>query len=158
MTQDHSPNDIPPQDNSQRFYEVPFMGLLGIDRAFSKGGKAQLVVAARRDLENPMRAMHGGVVATLLDVVMASAAVSRIDFSRTAVTLNMNISYLRPGHGRLVADGEVVMDGDEVVHCKACVTDEDGHIVARSQGSFRYLPIPERLHNSTPATATEGLA
>lgn len=128
-------------DERQRFYTVPFMQLLEIDREFSVDGRARLVVEGRRELENPIRAMHGGVVATLLDVVMASAAVSRVDFQRTAVTLNMNISYLNPGRGRLVADGEVVTVDGDVVYCEARVMDAQGTLVARSQGSFRYLDL-----------------
>lgn len=131
---------------SMRLYNaVPFMHLLGIRREFSEGGRARLVVDARRELENPIRAMHGGVVATLLDVVMASAAVSKIGFARTAVTLDMNISYLQPGRGRLTADGEALAidaDGD-TVHCRAEVRDDEGRCVARSMGSFRYLPLPD---------------
>lgn len=130
---------------SMRLYNaVPFMQLLGIRREFSEGGRARLVVDARQELENPIRAMHGGVVATLLDVVMASAAVSKIGFARTAVTLDMNISYLQPGRGRLTADGEALaidVDGD-TVQCRAEVHDDAGRCVARSMGSFRYLPLP----------------
>ncbi|KQP46162.1 PaaI family thioesterase [Pseudorhodoferax sp. Leaf274] len=131
-------------ESMQRYNAVPFMHLLGIRREFSEGGRARLVVDARRELENPIRAMHGGVVATLLDVVMASAAVSRIGFARTAVTLDMNISYLQPGRGRLTADGEALAigaDGD-TVQCRAEVRDDEGRCVARSMGSFRYLPLP----------------
>ena len=130
---------------SMRLYNaVPFMQLLGIRREFSEGGRARLVVDGRQELENPIRAMHGGVVATLLDVVMASAAVSKIGFARTAVTLDMNISYLQPGRGRLTADGEALaidVDGD-TVQCRAEVHDDAGRCVARSMGSFRYLPLP----------------
>ena len=132
-------------EESLRFYNaVPFNQLLGIRREFSEGGRARLVVEPRRELENPIRAMHGGVVATLLDVVMASAAVSQIGFARTAVTLDMNISYLQPGRGRLTADGEVLAadaDGD-IVQCRAEVRDDQGQCVARAMGSFRYLPLP----------------
>ena len=130
---------------SMRLYNaVPFMQLLGIRREFSEGGRARLVVDGRQELENPIRAMHGGVVATLLDVVMASAAVSKIGFARTAVTLDMNISYLQPGRGRLTSDGEALaidVDGD-TVQCRAEVHDDAGRCVARSMGSFRYLPLP----------------
>ena len=132
-------------EESLRFYNaVPFNELLGIRREFSEGGRARLVVEPRRELENPIRAIHGGVVATLLDVVMASAAVSQIAFARTAVTLDMNISYLQPGRGRLTADGEVLAvdaDGD-IVQCRAEVRDDQGQCVARAMGSFRYLPLP----------------
>jgi acyl-CoA thioesterase len=125
----------------QPFAAVPFMHLLGVRREFSEGGRARLVVDTRPELENYIHAMHGGVVATLVDVVMASAAVSKIGFAKTAVTLTLNTSYLQPGRGRLTADGEVISvdaDGD-VVQCQASVADEQGRIVARSTGSFRYL-------------------
>ncbi len=129
---------------ARRYDAVPFSQLLGIRREFSEGGRARLVVDARRELENPIHAVHGGVVATLLDVVMASAAVSRIGFARTAVTLDLNISYLQPGRGRLTADGEAlaIADDGDTVHCRAEVRDDAGRCVARSMGSFRYLPLP----------------
>jgi len=129
-------NDV---DRHQAFARVPFMQLLGVRREFSHDGRARLVVEARPELENLIHAMHGGVVATLVDVVMASAAVSKIDFMRTAVTLNLNTSYLQPGRGRLTADGEVLDSDGELVHCQAVVTDEGGRTVARAAGSFRYL-------------------
>jgi len=131
-------------DRQQAFARVPFMALLGVRREFSRGGRARLVVDTRPELENLIHAMHGGVVATLVDVVMASAAVSKIDFTRTAVTLNLNTSYLQPGRGRLTADGEVLelLDAsDDIVQCQAVVTDESGRVVARAAGSFRYLDI-----------------
>ena len=122
------------------FPRVPFMQLLGIHREFSSDGRARLVVDTRPELENLIHAMHGGVVATLVDVVMASAAVSKIGFARTAVTLNLTTSYLQPGRGRLTADGEVLdTHDDEIVQCQAIVTDESGQVIARAAGSFRYL-------------------
>ncbi|MEJ8845846.1 PaaI family thioesterase [Variovorax rhizosphaerae] len=128
-------------DPRQAFSAVPFMHLLGVKREFSQGGRARLTVDTRPELENYIHAMHGGVVATLVDVVMASAAVSRIDFAKTAVTLTMNTSYLQPGRGRLTADGEVISvdDDGDVVQCQARVTDAQGAVVAHSIGSFRYL-------------------
>lgn len=130
---------LPP--GAMAFSTVPFMHLLGIRREYSQDGHARLVVETRRELENMIHAMHGGVVATLVDVVMASAAVSKIDFAKTAVTLNLNTSYLSPGRGSLTADGEFVSvdDDGDIVQCRAHVYDEQGRTVARSVGSFRYL-------------------
>ena len=128
-------------DRHQAFSRVPFMHLLGVRREFSADGRARLVVDARPDLQNLIGAMHGGVVATLVDVVMASAAVSKIDFTRTAVTLNLNTSYLQPGRGRLTADGELLAIDDEIALCRATVTDADGAVVARATASFRYLDL-----------------
>jgi uncharacterized protein (TIGR00369 family) len=122
------------------FAGVPFTRLLGMRREFSDGGCARFVIDARPELENVIGAMHGGVVATLLDVAMASAAVSKVDFEMTAVTLSMNSTFIRPGLGRLTADGDVLNVDDAVALCQASVIDEDGRLVARAIGSFRYLP------------------
>ena len=123
------------------FAGVPFTRLLGMRRYFSEGGRAQLVIDARPEFENVIGAMHGGIVATLLDVAMASAAVSKVDFEMTAVTLSMNSSFIRPGHGRLTANGEVLGGVDDgVVLCQAVVLDDGAQVIARAIGSFRYLP------------------
>ena len=122
------------------FAGVPFTRLLGMRREFSEGGRARFVIDARAELENVIGAMHGGIVATLLDVAMASAAVSKVDFDMTAVTLSMNSTFIRPGHGRLSADGNVLAVDDAIALCEASVVDEGGQLVARAIGSFRYLP------------------
>ncbi len=62
--------------------------------------RARLVLEARPEFGNVIGAVHGGVIVTLLDVVMASAAVSRRNFERTAVTLNLDSSFIEPGRGR----------------------------------------------------------
>ena len=124
------------------FAAVPFMQMLGVRREFSEGGRARLVLQARPEFGNVIGAVHGGVIVTLLDVVMASAAVSRRNFERTAVTLNLDSSFIEPGRGTLIADGEVIAHDDSVAWCRAKVTDADGRAVALGHGSFRYLPLP----------------
>jgi uncharacterized protein (TIGR00369 family) len=127
-------------DHRNAFAAVPFTRLLGMRREFSAEGRARFVLDARPELENVIHAVHGGVVATLLDVAMASAAVSKLDFAMTAVTLSMNSSFMSPGHGQLVADGEVMAIDDGIAACRARVVDAAGRLVAQAQGSFRYLP------------------
>src|SRR5687768_18293484 len=84
-------------DRRNVFNAVPFMRLLGVQREFSQDGRARLVLEERAELGNVIGAVHGGVIVTLLDVAMASAAVSSVDFTRTAVTLNLDSSFLEPG-------------------------------------------------------------
>ena len=132
------------------FAGIPFTRLLGVRREYSEGGRARLVVDARPELENVIHAVHGGVVATLLDVAMASAAVSKVDFEMTAVTLSLSTSFLQPGRGRLTADGEVMAVDDAVALCQASVVDDGGRLVARAVGSFRYLP-----HRGTDTSDTK---
>jgi uncharacterized protein (TIGR00369 family) len=139
------------KDPRNMFRHVPFTRLLDMQREFSEGGHARLVVDGRPELGNVIGSVHGGVVLTLLDVAMASAAVSLLDFTRTAVTLNLTTSFIEPGRGRLVADGHVLRHDEQVAWCTATVTDEQGKLVATAQGSFRYLPLP--APKAAPATA-----
>ena len=142
-----APVDI--DDPRQVFDRVPFMRLLGMRREFSEGGKARLTLAPRPDLGNVIGAVHGGAIVTLLDVAMASAAVSACDFRQTAVTLNLDTAFIGPGRGLLTADGELQHAADGIAWCRASVSDDDGRVVARAQGSFRYLPLPEPLPQTT---------
>ncbi len=125
------------------FAKTPFTHLIGMQRDYSEGGKAQVSLDPRAELGNVIGAVHGGVVVTLLDVVMASAAVSRVDFQKTVVTLNLDTCFLAPGRGPLTAQGEVVTCDDDVAWCQAKVCDAQGHLVAKAHGSFRYLPRPQ---------------
>jgi uncharacterized protein (TIGR00369 family) len=134
-------------DPREMFGQVPFTKLLGAHREFSEGGRARLVVDERPELGNVIGGFHGGVVVTLLDVAMASAAVSRVDFQRTAVTLNLHTDFIAPGRGRLVADGEVAHHDDRMAWCRARVSDASGKLVAQAHGTFRYLPLPQPDNN-----------
>lgn len=137
------------EDPRQVFAKVPFMQALGVQRDFSEGGKARLSLDPKPEHGNVIGAVHGGIVVTLLDVAMASAAVSAVDFLKTVVTLNLDTCFVEPGRGHLVADGEVVRSDGTVVWCRAHITDADGRLVAKAQGSFRYLPRPHALPASS---------
>lgn len=139
-----APQADPQADTRRNAYaRVPFTRLLGVQREFSQDGRARLVVDARPELQNVIGAVHGGVILTMLDVVMASAAVSLVDFRQTAVTLTLNTSFLRPGRGRIVVDGTALDVCDGVVSCRAEAHDAEGERVASALGSFRYLPLPQ---------------
>jgi uncharacterized protein (TIGR00369 family) len=129
-------------DARNAFAAIPFTRLLGVRREFSEGGRARMVLDEHVDLVNAVGAVHGGVVLTLLDVVMASAAVSQRDFECTAVTLNLSSSFVEPGRGTLAADGEVLRHDREIAFCRATVTDQGGRLVAHALGSFRYIRLP----------------
>jgi uncharacterized protein (TIGR00369 family) len=131
-----------PADPCEAYAAVPFTRWLGLRRSFSEGGRARFELEPGPEHGNVIGAAHGGVLATMLDVAMASAAVSHVNFAMTAVTLGMSLGFLNPGRGRLVADGELLAVDAGVARCRAEVTDAQGLVVARAQGSFRYLARP----------------
>jgi uncharacterized protein (TIGR00369 family) len=130
---------LPLVDTSTLFSQVPFNGLLGLRREFCEAGQARVVLETRGELTNNFAATHGGVIMTLLDVAMSSAALSKSDFQRAVVTIDMSTSFIKPGRGRLVAHGTAVGGGRSVCFCEARVEDEAGDTVAKAMGTFKYV-------------------
>lgn len=117
---------------------VPFIEHLGVRRVRADHGEALIELDLRPELCNNHGGGHGGVLMTLLDCAMAHAALSRIDYSREVVTVDMHIAFMHPASGRLQATGKATGGGRSVCFCEAEVHDEHGHVVAKSMGTFRY--------------------
>jgi uncharacterized protein (TIGR00369 family) len=116
----------------------PFLEKIGMRRVRVGDGEAVVTVELQPDLLNNHGGGHGGVVMTLLDSAMANAALSRIDFAREVVTVDMHIGFMRAATGRLEATGRATGGGRSVCFCEAEVVDATGKIVAKSMGTFRY--------------------
>lgn len=117
---------------------VPFSADLGIRVEKAEGGEATVTMALQPRLLNNHGAGHGGVLMTLLDVAMANAALSRIDYAREVVTVDMHVGFLAASKGRLVATGRATGGGKSICFTEAWVEDETGAIAARAMGTFRY--------------------
>jgi uncharacterized protein (TIGR00369 family) len=135
-----SPHDLAAA-RKNAFPTVPFTRLLGVRAEDCEDGRSRLVVDVREDLENLGQMAHGGVILTLLDVAMARAALSKVDFAQAVVTIDLSSSFVQPGRGRLTATGRVSGGGKSICFCEAQVHNEAGQLVARSMGSFKYVPL-----------------
>lgn len=131
-------SERPPVSGPER--HIPFLEKIGMRRVRVGAGAGEAVVTLelQPDLLNNHGAGHGGVLMTLLDSAMANAALSRIDFTREVVTVDMHIAFMRPAAGRLEATGHATGGGRSVCFCEAEVVDASGEVVARSMGTFRY--------------------
>jgi uncharacterized protein (TIGR00369 family) len=79
--------------------------------------------------------VHGGILATLLDEVMAWAPASHDSW---AVTAEMTIRFRAPANPgeRLVAAGRVTDRRRRIYHVAGEVRGEDGRLVAEAEGRF----------------------
>lgn len=117
---------------------IPFLDKIGMRRVRCGGGEAVVTLDLQPDLLNNHGAGHGGVLMTLLDSAMANAALSRVDFTREVVTIDLHVGFMRPASGRLEVTGRATGGGRSVCFCEAEAVDASGQVVAKSMGTFRY--------------------
>ena len=81
-------------------------------------------------------AAHGGIVCTILDEVMAWAAIETT--GRFYVTGEMNVRFLAPAvtGDEILARGEIHEDKRRYLVCRGEVLDADGKLLAKAEGKF----------------------
>jgi len=122
---------------------IPFVELLGFELQRLDPGQAEIHATLRDALTNSWGVAHGGVVMTLLDVVMAHAARSPDQPGGApqtgVVTVEMKTSFLRPGEGRLVATGRRLHRTASLAFCEGYVHDPAGVLSAHASATFKFL-------------------
>jgi len=96
---------------------VPFVGYLGMRFVSLEAGTVRMVVPFRPELiGNPeLPALHGGVVASLLDTCGGAAVWSQIGPYDRVSTVDLRVDYLRPARAEdLVGTGRVIRLGNRV--------------------------------------------
>lgn len=115
-----------------------FPQLVGIEMLDVRLGYCRMRLPFRPELEQPMGIVHGGAIATLIDVVVVPAIGSGYDQETGFSTVDLQIQYLRPLVAEsAIAEGIVVKRGRRIIFCSAEVTGEtSGKLVAR--GNLTY--------------------
>lgn len=81
--------------------------------------------------------IHGGVIATMLDCAMSFAAMSVLEDGETIASINLNISFLRPGSATFCeAEGLVENAGRRVIFTRATIRSGEGKSLATATSSF----------------------
>ncbi|USD37412.1 thioesterase family protein [Ferrimonas sp. SCSIO 43195] len=131
---------------------IPFHQLVGIEFTQLSLTQLQLRLPMRPQLVgNPaQQILHGGVTATLLDVVGGITAFTGVIQSRelwpeevlarrlkTLGTIDLRVDYLRPGRGTLfVATGTVIRAGNKVAVSRMELHNERGSHIAFGTGTY----------------------
>ncbi len=122
---------------------IPFVKLLGMELQRMHGGEAEVHMSMQDDHTNSWGVAHGGVLMTLLDVVMAHAARSpdtpEGEPLPGVVTIEMKTSFMRPGEGCLVATGRRLHRTASMAFCEAFVHSPAGQLLCHGSGTFKYM-------------------
>ncbi|MGY1550471.1 PaaI family thioesterase [Microbacterium sp. A588] len=93
---------------------------------------------------NPIGAVHGGFVCTLLDSALGCAAHTLLPAGTGYTSIEIKVNYLRPvmkGSGPLTCVGRVTKPGRRVSFAEGEVVDAQGRVVATASGSLLVFPL-----------------
>jgi uncharacterized protein (TIGR00369 family) len=116
---------------------------LGVKVLERGDGSAAMSFQSRPHDLNAQDVVHGGVLAGLMDLILAMAAGSHSDPEKRqfSITLSMNINFVAAARpGTLTCRGSQTGGGRKTVFCEGRIEDESGQLVATGQGTFKLLP------------------
>ncbi|WP_336407856.1 thioesterase family protein [Gallaecimonas kandeliae] len=132
--------------------QMPFNQVLGLKVTRYEADAVEVRFAMKKELlGNPVqRILHGGVTASVLDVVGGMAAIASVSdkFDGATVqalaekfgkmgTIDMRVDYLRPGRGQeFVATAQVIRAGNKVAVTRMELHNEAGDHLAFGTGTY----------------------
>jgi uncharacterized protein (TIGR00369 family) len=115
----------------------PFSQLVGLKVVESSHGRAVLSLEITDQLKNRRGDAHGGVTATLLDAALGVACRSHQDDWMSEGTVTLNVQFIEPARGTLLAEGRLLRAGRTVAFAEGEVRDQQGTLVAKGTATFK---------------------
>ncbi|MBL9037743.1 MAG: PaaI family thioesterase [Archangium sp.] len=122
---------------------APLQATLGIDLVFADDGTVRFSGTPGEHWYNPMGAVHGGVVCTLLDSCMGAAVMSTLDEKTGYTTVELSVHLVRGitvKTGPVTAEGRVVHRGNRLMTAEGRLADTAGTVLAHGTTSCFLLP------------------
>ena len=118
--------------------KIPFVAHLGLSTEALGKGTARLSMPLAEHFTNSLGTAHGGVIMSLLDVALCTAARTLHPDSIGVVTIDMSTSFIGGGSGeRLFAEARVLRDGRSMTFVEAEAKNADGSLVAKAIGTVK---------------------
>jgi acyl-CoA thioesterase len=100
-------------------------------------------------LRNPQGSLHGGVIATVMDISMGHLCHRYLS---TAVTIEMQMRFFRPVNGPSRCEGRLLRPGRRIVHLESHLYDENDKLCASATASWHRLDTESQ--NQPPESQT----
>jgi uncharacterized protein (TIGR00369 family) len=118
--------------------KIPFVQHLKILTEALGQGTAKLSLPVEREFTNSLGTVHGGVIMSLLDVALCTAARTLHPESIGVITNEQSTSFNGGGSGeRLIAEARVLKDGRSMSFVEGEARNADGSLVAKAIGTVR---------------------
>lgn len=118
--------------------KIPFVAHLKVRTEDLGEGSARLSLPVEPHLTNSLGTVHGGVIMSLLDVALCTAARTLHPESTGVITIDMSTSFIGGGTGEvLLAEARVLRNGRSLIFVEGEARNADGSIVAKAIGTVR---------------------
>jgi uncharacterized protein (TIGR00369 family) len=120
-------------------YEGTYLEFLGFRLTSWKQGLARLEMEVRREHQNTVGYLHGGVIASLLDIAGAVSGSFGISEEYVSVTINLNCSFMSPHRSStVIAEAEIVRSTNTLFFTQAKLFDpENNRLCATATGTYK---------------------
>ena len=118
--------------------KIPFVQHLKIVTEALGQGTARLSLPVETEFTNSLGIVHGGVILSLLDVALCTAARTLHPDSTGVITIDLSTSFIGGGSGeRLFAEARVLKDGRSMSFVEGEARNADGSLVAKAMATVR---------------------
>ncbi|MFT5499985.1 MAG: hypothetical protein ACI88G_000111 [Woeseiaceae bacterium] len=120
-------------------YEGTYLQFLGFKLTAWKDGFARLEMPVRSEHRNTVGFLHGGVIASLLDIAGAVSGSFGISQEFVSVTINLNCNYMAPHQAEtVIAEGELIRVTKTLFFAQAKLLDpENNRLCATATGTYK---------------------
>jgi uncharacterized protein (TIGR00369 family) len=120
-------------------YEGTYLQFLGFRLTAWKDGFARLEMPVRSEHRNTVGFLHGGVIASLLDIAGAVSGSFGISQEFVSVTINLNCNYMAPHQAEtVIAEGELIRVTKTLFFAQAKLLDpENNRLCATATGTYK---------------------
>lgn len=123
----------------------PVGRLIGVAGLEVAKGKVAVGFEPQEFHYNSLGSVHGGVIATVLDIVLGSAVHSTLKAGQGFTTLTMELKYHRAvsvKSGKLKAIAEVITRGRDIVTANAKLVDPRDRLFATATSTLMIFTLP----------------
>ncbi len=117
----------------EKFFLARFLGL---EFSYSED-QCAVTFEAQEFMFNPQGTLHGGIIATVMDISMGHL-LKKMD--GPGATLEMKTQYVKPsGTGKLTCTGTFIQRGKGTSFLKSTLTNEQGELIAFATATWKLL-------------------
>ena len=104
-------------------------------------GMVEVEYVIREEMTNPVKGLHGGVAAGILDDILG-AAVFTLNLENYFTSVNLNVDFLSSAKigDTVIAHARVTRKGRNIIHVEGTIKQLDGKLVAKAASNLVVTP------------------